>query len=398
MCSIAMLFLLLTDWEMMKSEAYMILPIIPFLVIIGIFLITRVKKLKEFYIELKEEADIEFEQARVEREAYLKAHPYLEAEEFFKKARADGITDAETKAGAARLLLYARNNNISGTDEEIIKRFKIGKEYVIKFETLERLEALRKREYELFEHHTRYAAFSYGQKSIQYCQDKINQAQKIIYQCECDEESVRSGGEATYMLGKQKESSWALHGGIANGIAGGAAGIAVAVDTERRNIEKRQNNANLVSSIAAVSAMQLEKIYKRKNSAQNDVKYWKEKLEEAKLLLVGDYDNQQLIEMLKPEVKSYEVSETGAVTLKVEVHSTSELYIYDDVRAVVDGCIKVILKVDNEVVGSAVCVLPFGGMSCSTTVYGICLEPERRAQEYTFDFQPENLWVTETKV
>ncbi|MBQ6600496.1 MAG: hypothetical protein IIX36_02530, partial [Clostridia bacterium] len=293
---------------------------------------------------------------------------------------------------------YARNNNISGTDEEIIKRFKIGKEYVIKFETLERLEALRKREYELFEHHTRYAAFSYGQKSIQYCQDKINQAQKIIYQCECDEESVRSGGEATYMLGKQKESSWALHGGIANGIAGGAAGIAVAVDTERRNIEKRQNNANLVSSIAAVSAMQLEKIYKRKNSAQNDVKYWKEKLEEAKLLLVGDYDNQQLIEMLKPEVKSYEVSETGAVTLKVEVHSTSELYIYDDVRAVVDGCIKVILKVDNEVVGSAVCVLPFGGMSCSTTVYGICLEPERRAQEYTFDFQPENLWVTETKV
>ena len=370
----------------------------------GGVLLYAAKKLLQAHNAFKEEVREEIEEQQAAREEYLKAHPYPEAEEFFKQARDAGIPNLDSKANISRLLLFAKNNGITNSRTEIIDQYNLGKQYVEPWEEKERLQqqqehldTLQEEELELLEQYTLYADYTEQNKSIRICQEKIRQAESVIWQCEQDEDSVRRGGQATYMLGHQKESSWAVHGGIANGIAGGAAGIAVAIDTERRNQEKRQANENLASSIATLSVMQLEKIWSRKHDAQSSLNYWTAKLEEAKILLCEQLNQKELLEMMHPSVEKYEITETGAVKLKVKLYSTPNLIIFDEVKAVVDGSIKVLLKLNNEVVGSAVCVLPFGGMDGSATVNAICCEPEKKATAYTFDFVPNHLWAVETK-
>ena len=259
------------------------------------------------------------------------------------------------------------------------------------------MQQMQSEEAELCEKYTYYAEYTEQSKSIQICRDKISAAKEIIRQCEQDEISVKNGGEATYLMGRQKESSWAVHGGIASGIAGGAAGLAVAADTERRNQVKRQQNAALASNIASLSVMQLEKIWDRKRGAEYDVSQWTKKLNEAKMLLCDNLDEQKLLNMMHPSVEKTEITKTGAVKLKVNLHSTPNLIIFDEVKAVVDGSIQVILKVDDEVVGTAVCVLPYGGMSYRATVDGICCEPSKKIKKYTYEFKPYHLWAVETK-
>jgi len=385
------------NFKDVEDYAWFLLLVMPICAAMGYFFIHAAKKLKQVYEEFSEEIRKQQKKEAAAAKKYRKEHPYLEAEEFFKQVRDAGIPNLDSKANVSRLLLYAKNNGITIPREEIIKQYNLGKQYVEAHEAKERTEELHEQEEELSAQYTRYADCTEQNKSIRICQDRINEAKEIIWQCERDEDSVRNGGEATYMLGHQKESSWAVHGGIASGIAGAAAGVAVAIDTERRNREKRQANANLASSIASLSVMQLEKIWDRKRGAQRDLDYWTAKLAEVKIMLCEQLNQKELLEMMHPSVEEYQITETGAVKLKVKLHSTPNLIIFDEVNAVVDGSIKVLLKVNSKVVGSAICVLPFGGMDGSATVNAICCEPEKNATTYTFDFVPNHLWAVETK-
>lgn len=362
------------------------------------------KKLLAEYEEFMKEVRKEQRKEEIAAEKYRKEHPYPEAEELFKQARNAGIANVDSKANVSRLLLYAKNNGLTIPKDKLIEQFNLGKQYVERHEAKaqaqqahDRLSEMSKQEKELAAQYTYYANYTDQDKSIRICQDKIREANEIIYQCEQDETSVRNGGEATYMLGRQKESSWAIHGGIASGIAGGAAGLAVAADVERRNQAKRQQNEQLLKGIAALSVMQLEKIWDRKRGAEQELEYWTAKLEEAKVLLSEKKNQKELLAMLHPGVIKVEITETGAVKLKVELHSTPNLIIYDEIKAVVDGSIKVLLKVEDEIVGSAVCVLPYGGMTRYSTANAICCKPKKQAQEYTFDFAPNHLWAVETR-
>lgn len=359
------------------------------------------KILKEYDIFMNSIREkIEQEEAAIKK--YQKEHPYPESEELFKKLRDNGVADLKSKANVARLKLFAENNGITMSEEELIKQFNLGKKYVERSEAKEkeqenrrRLNEIKKQEKELNAEYTRYAKYKGSNKSVQFCMDKIKEADEIIYQCEKDQESVTNGGEALYLSGKQKESSWAVHGGIASGIAGTAAGIAVAADVERRNQEKRQQNAQLLNSIAAMSAYTLEKIWARKRSAKEEKEYWQEKLEKSKNLLTEKMDPAKLVEMIRPTVKSYEITETGAVKMKVDVWPAEKLFICDDVDAVIDGSFKVLLKADGEDAGFAVCTLPYSGLACCLTLDCICCKPEKTAEKYTFDFVSDNLWALE---
>lgn len=398
------ILMVILNFKDLEDYAWFLLLVMPIAAAMGYFFIHASKKLKQAYEEFSEEIRKEQEEEKAAHQKYLQEHPYLEAEEFFMKARDAGIPNLDSKANVSRLLLYAKNNGITTPKDKLIEEFNLGRQYVERHEAIEqaqqehdRLEELREQEEALYERYTYYAHYTEQSKSIHICQDKIREAENIIYQCERDEESVKNGGEATYLLGHQKESSWAVHGGIASGIAGGAAGVAVAIDTERRNQQKRQQNANLASSVAALSVMQLEKIWDRKRGAQSDLDRWTAKLNEAKVLLCEKLNQSELLAMLHPSVENFEITETGAVKLNVKLHSTPNLIIFDEIKAVVDGSIEVLLKVDGEVVGSAVCVLPYGGMTNSATAKCICCKPEKQAKEYTFDFSPNHLWAVETK-
>lgn len=59
-------------------------------------------------------------------------------------------------------------------------------------------------------------------------------------------DTLKNGAKAVMSASQQKEKDWAVHGGIANGIAGPAAGVATAINIQAQNAQIRaQNKANL---------------------------------------------------------------------------------------------------------------------------------------------------------
>lgn len=357
----------------------------------------EVKKISKEYQKLCDEVCQEQEQEQRE-------HPYREAEEFFLKARDAGISDLDSEANVSRLLLYAKNHDITLSQQALIDQFQLGRQWVEDREAKtqaeqerERLEALREQEAALQQQCTQYADCTDGEKSIRYCQHKIDEANSILFQCQWDEAGIRSGGNSMYQAGRQKEASWAVQGGLASGIAGGAAGLAVAMDTQRRNQEKRRQNEALASSIGSLSATQLQKVYDREHLAKQELEHWRKELETAKILLSEKHNPKQLLSMMQPRVQQWKVTETGAVQVKIALRSTPNLVIFDDIKAVADGSIQVLLKVDGEIVGNAICDLPYGGMTRAVTVDGICCTPKQKVKKYTFEVVPNHLWAVETK-
>lgn len=259
----------------------------------------------------------------------------------------------------------------------------------------QKLAQLRMEEESFEKECTRYTNYIGRDKSIQYCQDQIEYYRDIIWRCDQNERSVRNGGNMLYETGKGRESSWAIHGGIASGIAGGAAGVAVAADVQRRNTQVQQQNAQLAQSIAQLSVMSLDRIWKEKHRAEESLEYWNKCLERAKLLLVQTLDENGLVAQLDPKAVGTENSPTGAVKIKVEFQATPDLVIYENVRAVADGSVRVLLSADGKTVGSTVCAVKYTGATSKHTVECICMKVSKQAEKYDVSFTPNHLWAIE---
>lgn len=369
--------------------------------LLGIFMAWGVlfcrKRLMEEYNAFMEEVRESWKKEDAAEKKYQQEHPFPKAETFFKEARAAGISDLKTQADLSRLALFAKNNGLTAPMEKIVEDFKLGKRHVEYHEKKDKLDAVRQKESELQKEYTRYSEYMDQEKSVAYCKDKIEEYRTRIAQYEEAENSACSTGSALYRAGMQQESSWAIHGGIASGIAGGAAGLAVAADVERRNQQKRRHNEELASATAALTAMQLTKIWERICSAQRSMEYWNERLEAAMLTLSEQQNEYELLDMLHPVVKEHKISESGAIHLTVDLMNADTLTIYGTIQAAVDGSIKVLVKAGNEVVGEAIAVLPYGGVRTNSSVNAICCDPTKHAQEYTFAFAPNYLWAVEVK-
>ena len=360
--------------------------------------------------EAEDAREAEREEREQQREeAWANGTWQLPLDKFEKLCVANGINGISSEYEYEKAKLIALS---------VIQQFKIPEEYQRQYITREKLEmyfsAIRRNRAEEAEmeqqerirevaaeearlnaEYIRYAECIGRQKSIQYCKDRVDYHQQIVFECMDDEESVRKGGEATYLLSKGRERSWATHGGIASGIAGGAVGLAVAADVEHKNAQVRQQNAQLAQSIGQMTAISLERIWKEKERAREQVTYWHERLEQAKILLVQTQDEYELLEKLAPKVVSIENSITGAVMLEVEFGSTPDLRIFEKVPAVIDGSIRVVLSAGGRTVGSAICTLGYRGSLMKRRVKCICTSMSKQVEEYQISFEPYHLWTIE---
>ncbi len=365
----------------------------------GFFGVMSIKLLKSIggeYEKFLVYVDEERKKDRLKYEKFKKEHPYWEEEQFYIKMRDEGIENVDSKANIARLKLVAKNNGIKKAQEDLIRDFNIGKSEIERIELKEKNSKTRKEERALDAEYNKYINLIGRKKSEQIIEENIKEYQAIISGCNSDAESVMNGGQSFYLNSRQKESSWAVHGGIASGIAGVGAGVAAAVNTELRNIEKREHNEKILNATASVITMQLQQIWKIKHEAEDELEYWeKEKVKNQKRL-IENIDENILLSKLRPEVIKFENSATGAVKISVDVYGDSKFKIYDNaVKAAIDGSIEVSLAVDGEVVGTAVRVLPYQGISCRQNIEFICRKVKNQAEEYTFIFKPVHLWGVE---
>jgi len=357
-------------------------------------------KVEKILLSRAREVDFQEEEERFQRE-----HPHYEDEQFYRLCRDHGISSASAPAEIARILLLAENNDIAGDRKEILKRFNIGKSIVDEQDKVAeraqkaaKIAALRNKEEQLHQLNCQYIDYHGREKQIQMCLDEADRWRALEDKYDGDFTDTMKGAAELYMGTAEQEGSWALRGGFASGLAGGAAGLAVALDTQRENEQIRQRNSQLQKDIFGVSSVLANKALDKKIDAQKAAEHWENRAQMARNKLVEDLKPEKLLKLLNPQVKQMQVSESGAVLLDITYQriGKDKLKIYETVPATVDGFFNAVLWVDGKKAGNAVVALPWNGADSYGALHCVCTRPEiKTAKQYDVTFEPNALWAVE---
>lgn len=364
--------------------------------IIGCVFIRQLKKLdEEYYAFLREVEQLRAKEAK--EEAYRKEHA---DELFYKECAKNGILTINA-ADTARMKIIAKQMGIVCADDELQKKYLKGKANVEEEERIAaekerkaRIPVLRKEEQVVEREGKKYINLVGSNKRVKMLLDIADHYRAMVAQYEREGESVKKGTAALYSLCADKETNWAVHGGVASAIAGGAAGVAVAADIQRKNAEVRASNAELRQSIGQVYAEQTVNIWEQKSRAKNSMKHYEAEAEKAKLKLVESLPQDDLLKLLSPVIEKTTTSETGTITFTVSINQAS-LTIYETVKAVVDGSFKVKIMDGGRLAGEAYFTLPYNGSERSKKLTSVCASLPEEEKQYTYEFAPHNLFAIE---
>lgn len=203
--------------------------------------------------------------------------------------------------------------------------------------------------------------------------------------------TLRDGAMAVMNATQQKEHDWAVHGGIASGIAGPAAGVATAMDIQAKNAQIRAQNEANRKAFAPIMMTSYE------GAAQHDRRAAAllEEIESAKTKLVSNDDAKTCLSKLSFFGTMVLVSETGTCTVTTNVKLAEPFFIFGDVEAVVDGTVIAKIYDGDTMVGVASLVLPTYGVKSATKLKGMCLYCGTPGKKYTVEFAAANLWAME---
>ena len=332
-----------------------------------------------------------------EREANPRTRTYSKAETFFEFCEKEGMTDLR-ESNVARLELMIDQNKLSISKDEITELFNKGKEEINARRKEIELNDLSVKERKLEAHANRFVNYYGRDKIIQIYKWHIRKYKRRIEENDREYRSIIDGTYATYQANKEKESDWAIHGGIASGIAGGAAGLAVASSVESRNEEIRARNAALQSGLTELAADAAMNVLLKGSQSRKKLEELEKLLLQAENMLVCDLPENELLEKISPKVVSVNISQTGAVKVFIETEAAN-LLILDDVQAVVDGALKIIISKQGKIIGEAFVALDFMGSYSKQTLATICLKPSEALEEdseINVSIAPYRLWAVES--
>lgn len=190
---------------------------------------------------------------------------------------------------------------------------------------------------------------------------------------------------------QQHESNWGIWGGIADGLAGPAAGISMAMDVQAQNAKIRaQNEANMKAAAPLFFSYCGSASECRANAKaiQKEINSMKEKL-------ISDMPSEEVMKLLEVSNSTVDVSETGAYKITATIAVKEKLYIYDDVKAIADGTIIAHLYQDNIEIGTAKLVLPVNGVKNKVGIVGVGLFGAEKGKNYSLKFTAHKLWLIE---
>ena len=164
--------------------------------------------------------------------------------EFYKECLRQNIKDLSTPANIAKVELIAKQFGLSKRNvQELFATGKAMCQQQEDNEEQERLKQIRDDEEYTYRKLTKYSNLFGREKRIAMLTDKRNEWLQ-------SSKSARLVQKALVNASIQKEHDWATHGGLAAGVAGGAAGVAVAMDVQRKNAAIREQNAANLKAIS----------------------------------------------------------------------------------------------------------------------------------------------------
>ena len=250
-------------------------------------------------------------------------------------------------------------------------------------------------------------------------QSQIDALQKQAKQMQESAEASKKLADAVLWLNatsKEREKSWAVAGGIANGLAGPVAGIATAIDVQIQNSEIRARNA--VRSQQAVSTSTQFKQYgyhqynsaeaclKKAQSLKSEMDELKREYQRRRIGLQNDTEafNYVIIKDL-----DYCVNPTKSVFVSMRLFQSAGCQIDNSgKKAYVDGTLLAKIFQNNVLIGTADIVLPLEGLSSynasaylssaeGISVSGISICNANPTIRCEIEVMPKNLWLVEAE-
>lgn len=366
-----------------------------FLVVCGIALVLLIFFMIKWHINGKQE-----EKERNERLAAEQEKQNLR--NFYQMCQKAGITAIQTEADLQKATQIAGTMHLGEVDVKDLyrkasalnSRENFAAEQKKQQEQELALNKIRVEERTKCEEAEKYAGYSGREKRIAMLSDQYKIAQKNAYLM-----SQAPSVLTTPLVATPRDTDWAIHGGIASGIAGPAAGVATAMDIQRQNAENRARadaaNSAYVSSLVRSGA--LEKAAQAEKQYEDEAEELQAQIKEAEAALVADDSPQECLERLRFDGVRVTVSKTGTCSVMASAYLKDNFTIFNNVSATVDGTILAEIRDENSVIGYAKLVLPVWGTSKITAekMEGMALFCGRPGKEYTVRFKAENLWAME---
>lgn len=267
-------------------------------------------------------------------------HPHQDAERFYEECNKANLclTENSSKADIERAKLVAERHQLKVPEDKVVETYALGEYEIARIALNDYYENL----FNQAKESEKYASYHGRDKEVFLAQEMVD-----FYNAKYMNMAM---GKA---LPTQKEHDWALLGGIASGIAGGAAGIAVAADYQRKNEAIRAYNQQLRSNYVKAILPSLTEV-------MNDLDNWRKKLEKAKIALVDSSSSDKLFESIKFGEAQAHVLDNRSVVVTVEA-KTPIVKIHDTVNAHIDGTLVAIVSQNGTVIGKAKLIIPNKG-------------------------------------
>ena len=213
--------------------------------------------------------------------------------------------------------------------------------------------------------------------------DERNEALKIV-------KALNEGTAAQIEALMQDEHDWALFGGIASGIAGGAAGVATAMDMQAKNAQIRaQNEATRQKYLPLKEYRYKQSIpYKKKADELG------EEIEKTKTKFVQE-DDGKLFSKLKIAKVDVKQSSTGTCTVTAHMSADGRSIKAFGEPAVIDGSLNADIYDGDKLIGTASLLLPKNGVKGTIDAIGMCLFCKKAENGLSAQLSSRELWTIE---
>lgn len=240
-----------------------------------------------------------------------------------------------------------------------------------------------------------------NQKRIKMLQNLESDCQTRITKKKQGQEAMRQLGQF-YFAAQQKEASWGLSGGIAEGIAGPAAGVIAASQTIENNRKIQQYNQSMreASAIALRGSFGLNNDICELESERSEIQ--KKVSEAEKKVTLQNPTADEIFSNLKIGRARIEKSETGVlhIELPLSIKQPFALSAPEEIIMVVDGVLSGEIWMEEKMVGSVLIPLPLYGIPTNMREEVTLDAMSDRYVEYNGKYtvklaESQNLWIME---
>lgn len=313
---------------------------------------------------------------------------------YYDQCIKEGVSNLDTEKNKQKALLISKQLSLTTEYTIAYSRGKIMRVQHDKEAQEAHFKQLKKDEHEQYIQLTKYSSFIGRDKKIRMLNDLIAPYKSALAEIHNEENKARDA----FIKGPElkAEHDWAIQGGMASGLAGGAAGVMVALNAQQENEKIRAWNREATNINTQYVLTTMKYVAYKEAEIRKELDPLENELEKAKIALVENSDEQELLDNLKFDNVTVKFSETGAFTITAYASNKKNNIMFENTKAFIDGTVKANLYQNGKCVGNTFLVAPINGFYGE--LQGICLadfSTAKKDEPYEIKFEPYHLWKIE---